>query len=1091
MLKVYTGENRYLCAELIRRAGEALANGDEDLFIVVPRQLTLLTERTLIREMRLRGSFRLRVTSPARLCNLIFQAAGAPGGVRVDDRGRVMLVRAALRDVEDRLTIYRNARRRRGFAEKCARQIETLTQGMVSPDDLRACAESETGADRLRLLDLANVMDAVNGRMRGRFQDGDTELIAAADRAQDAEFIRRSRFFFYGFDMMPRTLIRLVAKIAAQTDAQLFFALKNDASARDYMCCLGAEQALGRIFAQCGGTRGRVRAESDRHADLDALTDELYAVNRRPFDGAPAHVRALMAQDVRQECMRVAAEARRLAMGGMRWSDMQLIVSDPDSYRQPLIEAFRLYDVPLFTGSSRAVSRTATAECLIAALRICDGGWRTEDVFTLLRTGYADADRDEIDRLCNYAIRRGIDGSRWTRPFTRGEAEEIEAMEDVRRRIAGPVLRLKAKLGAAKDLRGQLTAAFEYLESVRAYERSADLQRALSERGMFEAADELSQAWNGIVGAMDQLCALMGGAKMPAAELAQTISEALEAADIKPLPQSGDAVYAQGGGQMLMQNARAVFFMGLSDRGCAIEDGLIRGPLQLRVADRTKAYLGPDPREAALMRRFYLKSALGMARDFVMLSCPLSGADGAAQRPDAVFAEFRAIFPDAPVEGGVKRDEIALRRMLCAPSAAHSLLAGAMSRARDGEAPTETELTAAATLREMARRTPDLRDKLSRMLGAATQYAPIGAERARALYGRIQAISVTRLEGFARCPFSHFVKYGLRPDRVEPFEMNRQLTGVFLHEAVSEFLRRYGKRLNEMTGAEADARMGEIAEAMLERMRESGPMEDSSGARAEGRSMCAVARRSAVALAEQMQGSAFRAEFTEQDFGREDRNGLRADDVLLEGRIDRADRWGEGAAMRVVDFKLGGRRVNLSDMYHGLQLQLPVYLGAAMRRWGARSAGMYYFPLSEGIVNTQSTDRNEIEKERGKDLRMQGVLPRDDELMRAQTPDPERVFQARFRADGQPYASDPCASDIDFERIVRFVQRKAAEELRAIRSGESRVSPVGGGRTDACAWCDQRAACLFDPRVNAGSVRRLPEMKWNEVLARIATEEEN
>ena len=199
----------------------------------------------------------------------------------------------------------------RGFAERCAKQLETLAQGLVTSDDLRACAEEETGADRLRLLDLAAVMDAVNARMQDRYQDGDTELIAAAARAESAAFIEGACFFFYGFDMMPHTLIQLVGRIAARADAQLFFPLKNDAEARDYLCYQGAEQALGRIFAQCGGTRVRINAQDARPADVSALTDEIYAVRKRAFRGAPRHVRALMAQDVRQECMQAAATARR------------------------------------------------------------------------------------------------------------------------------------------------------------------------------------------------------------------------------------------------------------------------------------------------------------------------------------------------------------------------------------------------------------------------------------------------------------------------------------------------------------------------------------------------------------------------------------------------------------------------------------------------------------------------------------------------------------------------------------------------------------------------------------------------------------
>ena len=71
-LNIYTGENRLLAPSLIEKVGRALAAEDCTQYIVVPRQLTLLTERLLISGLKLRGSFRMRVLSPARLCSLIF-----------------------------------------------------------------------------------------------------------------------------------------------------------------------------------------------------------------------------------------------------------------------------------------------------------------------------------------------------------------------------------------------------------------------------------------------------------------------------------------------------------------------------------------------------------------------------------------------------------------------------------------------------------------------------------------------------------------------------------------------------------------------------------------------------------------------------------------------------------------------------------------------------------------------------------------------------------------------------------------------------------------------------------------------------------
>ena len=150
MLRVHTGENRLLSDALVREVGSALAAEDGVQYIVVPKQLTLLTERLLLGGLKLRGSFRLRVLSPARLCTQIFEAAGMPQGVRVDARGRVMLVRRAIRACEG-LSIYKNADRRRGFADRCARQLELFLQGGVGPEELRACARECVGAARMKL----------------------------------------------------------------------------------------------------------------------------------------------------------------------------------------------------------------------------------------------------------------------------------------------------------------------------------------------------------------------------------------------------------------------------------------------------------------------------------------------------------------------------------------------------------------------------------------------------------------------------------------------------------------------------------------------------------------------------------------------------------------------------------------------------------------------------------------------------------------------------------------------------------------------------------------------------------------------------
>ena len=103
------------------------------------------------------------------------------------------------------------------------------------------------------------------------------------------------------------------------------------------------------------------------------------------------------------------------------------------------------------------------------------------------------------------------------------------------------------RLKRSRTLADQLAAVYGFMEDIGAAETLRDRLNALAEAGLREQAGEEGQVWNRIVGALDQMAELMGEPPLPVSELRQTLTESLDAAIIKPLPQSGDAVYAQTG----------------------------------------------------------------------------------------------------------------------------------------------------------------------------------------------------------------------------------------------------------------------------------------------------------------------------------------------------------------------------------------------------------------------------------------------------------------------------------------------------------------------------------------------------------------
>ena len=1105
-MKIYTGRGHLMEGAMIETLRGSMDGGAEVHIIVVPKQLTLQTERTLLSALGLQGSFALQVLSPERLCQRIFEAAGMPDGARIDERGRVMLVRTAIRRCGDDLRLYRGAEHRRGFPDRCARQIELIRQAGLTPDRLRDCADEAEGLLSMKLRDLALIQERYEALIAGRFQDGESEFNHAVALVGGADFLRESDVSFFGFDLTPPTLHRLMAAVGAVCpETRVFLPLEPDENATDYDVFLPMQAVYERLCHACrqAGTpveRVPVREPERSPAELSHLARELFAFPARRWDDIPKHIQMAAARNPMEECRFAAALCRALVMRrSWRFNDIMILCRDIDGYRQPLREAFRSYGVPLFLSSSRPAARHALAECLLSALRLCDARPRIEDALALINTGFMPIDPDEADRLQNHIARYGLRPYALMKPLKRGAAAELQALEPIRERFAAPINALKGRLKRAEVLRDQLSALFHFLEDIDAADRLQFRLDRLSDAGLREAAGEEAQVWNRLMGALDQMAALMGDEPLSVAELRETLSESLEAAIIKPLPQSDDAVYAQTSDRVVARPVKALLLLGETDRSGADPDGLFNAAQLQAVSRLTRTYLGSDDDELSRMRRFYLKSALAMASDYLCVSWPLSGMDNSAQHPGQLTALIRALFPQLGTRGGVTGDTGIEWMLRASPEAAVAHAARALSSLGEGVPMAECDAAALANLALLSPEKPGLRDAFDRLESALLHGETaerLNPETARALYGELKRQSVTSLERFAQCPFSYFTQYGLRPRRIEPYALSVRDEGTFFHDAVREFLSESRQDLSAIDIPTAETRMDRIADRLLDLMAEQGPLGDSAVALAERRRLKATARTCAGVLTEHMQGSRFAPADLETDFGREDGPARLIVDAasgqcVLEGRIDRVDDWSEGGYLRVIDYKRGGRALNLDAVYHGLSLQLPVYLAAAMKRRGERSAGVYYFNLDEGIISLQTTDPFAVEKQRRSAFRMTGLTVDDTEVLSAQSPNFQEVLNVRVSRDGSLYKGSLATDQKGFDALTAHTLKMAGAHLDAIRAGEADIAPASHRLFSPCAWCDWRPVCLFDERLDAACVRRFTTLRGDEVLERLKLDGED
>lgn len=940
MLTVLTGRSRRLWPRVLAEIGAARSCGAERLLLMTPDQYTLTAELELIDHLRLPGLLGLEVLSPARLRTRVFAQCGSPARVRVDARGKAMMLSEALRVSRGELAHYGGAALRRGFAQKLSGCIGDFKRAGLTPDDVREKAEGLDPQDALRakLLDLSLLYARYEARLAGAFLDEEDAQEALLERLPDSDLLPGAQIWVYGFDLISPQFARQIAVMARGASSVRLALTLEDASARDGAAFAPARDTLARLarrFDREGllWAREHIAEALLAPPEIQHLERELFAMPLRPFPGEVGAVTLLAAANPYDEAMRVAAALCAYARAGLPFGAMSVVVGDMDAYQGAVESAFARSGIPFHLARKRPALSHPLLRAWLAALRCVTQGWRAEDALDWLKGGFSGLTQDEGERLENYAIEHGLRGTKWRKPAPDATTDGLRA------RFVAPLETLQARLRDAADSTQTLGAVYGLLEDVQAYDALLAWEDALLAHGLDEAAADCAQAWRIALETLDQLHVLLGGERLPMAGVARALETGLAAAELGAVPPRPGIVQVGALGHVkLGSDCRVLFLLGMQDgiltpaAPSMLSDAEVR---RLASSDDGDAAFGLRGDALSELMQVNLLDTLAAPTERLFISYALCGTGGEAQRPAAIIGLLRRLFPQLRERGGAAQ----AGAIFHAPGVALDAL-GPMLREgarRGGLSEREAETAAWLLTHEETR---ERADKVLRTLRIPPAAPPLTRPLAGSLYARTRT-SVSRLESFANCPYRHFVAYGLRPRPRRDYAVARDETGTFYHRAMEEFTRAAAAdpAWPGLTRPQSDALM-DAALAPLKAEWENAPLSENAMLRATGEVFCRIARRTAWTYTDQMRRSAFRTGAFEARFGPGEALPpiplalADGQTVWLEGRIDRIDFFeSEGESwLCVVDYKSGGTSLEPARLYGGLQLQLMLYLRAMVSR---------------------------------------------------------------------------------------------------------------------------------------------------------------
>lgn len=401
--------------------------------------------------------------------------------------------------------------------------------------------------------------------------------------------------------------------------------------------------------------------------------------------------------------------------------------------------------------------------------------------------------------------------------------------------------------------------------------------------------------------------------------------------------------------------------------------------------------MAPSPRQQMYIQRLYLYLNMTKPSEQLYLSYAKVNSEGKGIRPSYLIDTVRKLFPAMSVEYPQNRSRL---EQIEGRQEGARYLAEELREYVEGTLPEEERQDFYLMYRAYEADAAG-RDLLTR--AAFRRYRESGLSRivARALYGQQLENSVSRLETYAACACRHFLQYGLSLQEREEFGFEASDMGTVYHAVLENFAGKLAESNLTWWDFTEDFAAKAVKESVEAYAATYGETVLYSSARNEYAitRMSRILTRTVLTLQKHLKQGSFQPDDYELSFRfAEDLDSIHVDlsedeKMHLQGRIDRIDvsEDAEHVYVKVIDYKSGNRKFDLAALYYGLQLQLVVYMNAAMEMESRKHpdkeivpAALLYYHIDDPTIETpvELTDEQINEQILAK-LRMNGVVNSD------------------------------------------------------------------------------------------------------------------
>lgn len=1111
---------------------EAKKESTKPIYILVPEKYTYEMEKKLSDRFLVDKDpfFRIRVVSFSTLSKIVFTNVGGIKDRKIGKSARTMLIYKALDLASKDLKTFKSGGDGIGLVNKIMDIIIEFKQNDMSVDDIFEMAENtDDEALKHKLNDLAKIYSKYENLIDKKYIDTEDSLSLFADKLVDFQDIKGATIFVDEYTGFTPVQYLVIEKLIISAE-NIYFSLTTDL--RNFNSGRGVFSKTNITFLKINEIcqkNGVERLKDENMSlcsyfdgdDLIYLEKNINEFNPKPYEKEVENIEIFEFNNTHLEIEYIAGEITRLVRDkGYRYNEITIGMRNLDSYSYLIKGIFENYDIGYFLDEKIAAKNNPIIVLILSILDMKLNNYSYNSMFRYLKSGLTGIDNEDIYRLENYVLANGIRGKRWFDnvwdfPVSHSldeedevfEKEYIENINKIRRLVMKPIENLHKKLAGRNRVSEICRYLYDFTVEINLSARIDDIINRFENEDNLYKAKEYSQVWNIFISMLDELVEFLGDEKIGIEKFIRLMEAELEGFELGIIPPSRDQVFVTTVDRMKNPNTKIIFLLGVNDGVFpqTISDNSMLTDLEKEKLLSQGVKFDSDSITKAYDEQFLVYKAFSTSKSKLVVSYSVADFEGKAMRPSPLIKKLIKIFPKLKVnvildEGEEYTFEDLKEKVSSKEKLFEDLLIN-IKKINSGE----IDEKSSEIWREVYRffkKDREYEEKI-RLVGEALKYCNYSGKLDKFIAGELYGngnFSISKIEKFAACPFSYFLTYGLNAKEREEYKFTPMDSGSYAHKILDEFSKRMilnGVSWNDIDDryieSEVNRISGEILETKISYILNSSEKYKYLTNRVNKRLIDSIG-----IMSEQVRRSDFNPEGFEVGFGFKGSlppikyklsDGR---DINLRGKIDRLDVFDDGINkyLMVIDYKSSTRDINLDRVYHGLDLQLFIYMNAMLRYKmdkNLKPAALLYSrfnPKLVGFDDVEQASNSNSEEHKKKILeenKLNGLIIKDIDLHNhldntiGKVSLKSSILPLEIKKDYSSFSkvSTRGLFEDEFDVINEYVIEKSKEICENIYSGNIDIHPYRFSGSTPCEYCEFNAICQFDRYLNGNNYNNI------------------